>query len=222
MSELSFGRDGAQRFRCALSASETARIIATLPEQGEAAGLRLTGIAPPDGVIAQDGPLQRIAAALIGKGARPVRAVLFDKTTAGNWSLPWHQDRTVVVRERHDTPEYGPWSVKTGLLHVAPPIRILEGMATLRLHLDDVDADNAPLLISPGSHRLGRLNEAEIPAVVARLGTHACLADTGDVWAYSTPILHASKAVARPGRRRVLQLDFANRPLDGLLEWLGV
>lgn len=96
-------------------------------------------------------------------------------------------------------------------------------MVTLRVHLDDVPADNAPLLIAPGSHRLGLVSEPEIDAAVARCGTHACLAARGDVWAYATPILHASAAAASGrGRRRVLQVGYAARSLDDPLEWLGV
>lgn len=188
----------------------------------DVAGLRLTGLSALDALIDRGGPAQKIAASHIGAGAAPVRALLFDKTGRTNWSLPWHQDRTIVVRSRHGTPGYGPWSIKAGLLHVAPPFSVLERMATLRVHLDDVDEDNAPLLISPGSHRLGRVAEAEIPAVVERLGAFSCLAQAGDIWAYSTPVLHASEIAAKPRRRRVLQLDYANFPLDDPLEWLGL
>ena len=95
-------------------------------------------------------------------------------------------------------------------------------MVTLRVHLDDVTPDNAPLLIAPGSHRLGRRAEARIEEAVRACGTLACTAAAGDIWLYATPILHASRAAARPRRRRVLQLDYAARELPGGLEWLGV
>lgn len=55
-----------------------------------------------------------------------------------------------MVRERRHVPGYGPWTVKDGLLHVAPPFEILAGMVTLRVHLDPVPVTNAPLLIAPG------------------------------------------------------------------------
>lgn len=188
----------------------------------DVAGVRLDSLSELGALLGDDGPVQRVAARHIGKGAFPVRALLFDKTEQKNWSLAWHQDRTIVVRSRHETSGYGPWSTKAGLLHVAPPFRVLERMATLRVHLDDVDQDNAPLMISAGSHRLGRIAEAEVPAVVERLGAFACLAKAGDVWAYSTPVLHSSDAAAKPRRRRVLQLDYANFRLDDPLEWHGL
>jgi len=151
-----------------------------------------------------------------------VRAILFDKHRDANWSLAWHQDRTVVVRRRIDVPGYGPWTVKAGLQHVAPPFALLERMVTLRVHIDPVLPGNAPLLIAPGSHKLGRIAEADIDAVAASCGQMACLAGRGDIWAYATPILHASDVARAPGRRRVLQIDYSADELDGGLEWLGV
>ncbi len=93
---------------------------------------------------------------------------------------------------------------------------------TLRLHLDDTPADNAPLLIAPGSHRLGRIAEDAIAATVARCGTLACLANAGDVWCYATPILHASAAARGECHRRVLQVDYAATALPPPLVWLGL
>ena len=95
-------------------------------------------------------------------------------------------------------------------------------MTTLRVHLDPVPETNAPLLIAPGSHRLGRIPEAEVTGVVAQCGVYACLAWPGDAWLYSTPILHASEAAKAPLRRRVLQVDYAIDGLPGGLQWLGV
>ncbi|MBB6229491.1 phytanoyl-CoA dioxygenase family protein [Polymorphobacter multimanifer] len=151
-----------------------------------------------------------------------MRAVLFDKTAGTNWSLAWHQDRTICVERRKELQGFGPWTTKQGMQHVAPPFELLSRMVTLRVHLDDVPATNSPLLIAPGSHKHGRVPVGAIDAVVRQCGTYTCLADAGDVWAYATPILHASEAAAMPARRRVLQVDFAAEDLPGGLEWLGV
>ncbi|TWB75284.1 phytanoyl-CoA dioxygenase PhyH [Nitrospirillum amazonense] len=121
-----------------------------------------------------------------------------------------------------EVPGYGPWSVKDGLIHVAPPAELLAGMVTLRIHLDPVDAHNAPLLVAPGSHRLGRVAAGDVEGVVRRCGEVACLAEAGDVWLYATLILHASAAAVRPRHRRVLQVDYAADDLPGGLRWLGV
>jgi ectoine hydroxylase-related dioxygenase (phytanoyl-CoA dioxygenase family) len=159
---------------------------------------------------------------VLGRAARPVRAILFDKSAEANWSLGWHQDRTICVRERREAPGFGPWTVKRGMIHVAPPFELLARMVTVRAHFDAVPESNAPLLVAPGSHRFGRIAEGDLEEVVARCGTLACLAEAGDAWLYATPILHASRAAAAPGRRRVLQVDYAAEALPHGLDWLGV
>ncbi|MBB6426286.1 phytanoyl-CoA dioxygenase family protein [Sphingopyxis sp. JAI128] len=186
------------------------------------AGIRLHGIEALRPLLGIEGQIGTVAASIIGPNSRAVRAILFDKTAETNWSLGWHQDRTICVRERVDMAGYGPWTVKSGMQHVAPPFDLLSRMVTLRVHLDDVSENNAPLMIVPGSHKLGRIPEVEIDAVVSRLGQQLCLAETGDIWAYATPIVHGSKAATRPERRRVLQIDFSGDDLPGDLDWLGV
>jgi ectoine hydroxylase-related dioxygenase (phytanoyl-CoA dioxygenase family) len=151
-----------------------------------------------------------------------VRAVLFDKSAHNNWVVPWHQDRTIAVRQPGDVPGYGPWSRKNGTWHVEPPFEITARMVTLRAHLDDCDQDNAPLLYVPGSHRIGKL-PAKPVADFARMHGHAVsLAKTGDVWAYATAIVHASEAALNPARRRVLQMDYSADELPNELEWAGI
>lgn len=173
-------------------------------------------------MVSVGSPVGEIVAQNLSADAEPVRAILFDKTEATNWGLAWHQDRVIAVRERWEVEGFGPWTRKHGALHVAPPFDLLSGMLTLRIHIDPVPQSNAPLLIAPGSHCLGRVPEDQVPEVVARLGIRSCLANAGDVWAYSTPILHASERAERPTHRRVLQVDYAVGELPGGLEWLGV
>lgn len=185
-------------------------------------GARLSGIDGLRPLLTAAGMIGSIAASVLGPGCHPVRALLLDKSPAANWALGWHQDRTVAVTGRVDTPGFANWNVKAGLLHVEPPWTVIAGMVTLRVHIDAAPAGNAPLLIAPGSHRLGRVPETAIADAVARLGTAACLAEAGDVWVYSTPILHASERATAGGRRRVLQVDYAAEALPNGLEWLGV
>lgn len=186
-----------------------------------AGGTRLYGVSALWTLLGS-GPIRAVATRYIGHAAQPVRAILFDKTPGANWSLGWHQDRTIAVRERRDARGFGPWTVKQGILHVAPPFAVIEAMVTLRIHLDDVPADNAPLLVAPGSHRLGLVAEHDVATAVARCGTAACLVAAGDVWAYATPILHASAASTGAEHRRVLQVDYAAAGLPEGLLWLGV
>jgi hypothetical protein len=159
------------------------------------------------------------AATMVGDNARPVRALLFDKHDGSNWGLGWHQDRTIEVAERVEADGFGPFTVKQGRLHVAPPISVIEHMLTVRIHVDAVDADNGPLVVIPGSHRLGYIAEDTIGSIVEARGEYACFADAGEVWFYSTPILHRSSRAAPSRRRRVLQIDYAHDPLPGGLRW---
>jgi len=220
---MTFHRDGAQRYRSALDAVALSGIeTATSRRPVERAGLRLFGIAALDPHLRIDGAIGAIAGSVLGARARPVRALLLDKTPHANWKVGWHQDRTIAVRRRLEIGGYGPWTTKDGVQHVEPPFDLLAGMVTLRIHLDDVGADNSPLLIAPGSHRFGRIAQSDVRSVVEKCGVSACLADAGDVWLYATLIVHASDAAARPARRRVLQIDYCACELPGGLEWLGV
>jgi hypothetical protein len=220
---LRFDPDGAERFANLLTSSErTVAAELAFAADPARAGKRLVGDTRVQHLTAPDSAMQRIACTIIGDGAFPVRALLFDKTPANNWPLGWHQDRTIAIKARADLPGFGPFTVKDGILHVQPPADILAGMATLRLHLDDTDDDNAPLKVAPGSHRLGMIPVAEVDSVVARMGQISCLAGRGDIWAYRTLILHASDPARRPRRRRVLQVDFASCDLPAPLDWLGV
>ncbi|MGH6751607.1 MAG: phytanoyl-CoA dioxygenase family protein, partial [Bradyrhizobium sp.] len=181
-----FAEVGALRLRAALDASELQGLLDSVvnlsPDQ---AGIRLHGIAAVRRFLVPSGPVWKVAAAVLGEACHPVRTILFDKTASTNWGLPWHQDRTIAVVERVEVAGYGPWTVKSGLAHVAPPFDLLAGMVTLRVHLDPVPEANAPLLIAPGSHRLGLIPERQVKTVVEKCGTAVCLAEAGDIWLYS-------------------------------------
>jgi hypothetical protein len=220
---LDFANHGAELIPGALTETEVAGVLSALAGQpSDQAGVRLFDIAPLRALLAADGTLGRIAARRMSGTLRPVRAILFDKTEATNWSLGWHQDRVIAVKNRNEVEGFGPWTRKHGTLHVAPPVEVFSKMTTLRLHLDPTPLENAPLLIAPGSHRLGRIAVTDVPSVVADCGVFTCLADRGDVWLYATPILHASEASKVPLRRRVLQVDYAMDDLPGGLEWAGI
>ncbi|MBB4099739.1 phytanoyl-CoA dioxygenase family protein [Sphingomonas kyeonggiensis] len=213
---LSLNEDGAAHLPGAAAPFLGALSALAEGQPADRAGLRLHGVPGLVELLDPD------ALGALVPGMRPVRAILFDKSPGTNWALGWHQDRTIAVRERREAPGFGPWSIKQGMFHVEPPFALIESMRTIRVHLDPVPEDNAPLLIAPGSHRLGRIPETELAAVVERRGTAACLAEAGDVWLCATPIVHASAASSGARHRRVLQVDFSAEMLPHGLEWLGV
>lgn len=143
------------------------------------------------------------------RAARLVRAVAFDKSPEANWFVPWHQDRTIAVRVKADTPGFEAWTRKDGVDHVEPPVAVLEHMVTLRIHLDDCDEDDGPLEVLSGSHRRGRLDKAAIGDLVERTPGTLCLALRGDILAMSPLTIHRSQRARRPRTRRILHLDWA-------------
>ncbi len=216
---LSLRRDGAQHFPNALGPKERATLERALTLDRGRPGARLSpGNGLPELLCSADA----IAASFLGSTSKPVSAILFDKNPALNWSLGWHQDRTIAVRARLEMDGFGAWTVKSGIVHVEPPFALLERMLTLRIHLDAAGPDNAPLLVVRGSHLAGRIAEPDISGIAGSDDAFACLAEAGDIWAYSATILHASTRSRAPARRRVLQISYSEDDLPGGLEWLGV
>jgi hypothetical protein len=163
-----------------------------------------------------DGPaLRSLVRPILGPAARVVRGLLFDKTLNANWKVPWHQDRSIAVTERIEVPGYGPWSTKAGIVHVQPPVRILQSMLTVRISLDDCGPQNGPLQVLPGSHAYGVLSDDQIRALRARTEPVSCTLAAGGVLLMRPLLLHASKSANAAGHRRVIHLEFAACELAG-------
>ena len=163
--------------------------------------------------------IRAIVNQVLGENAFVVRATLFDKIEASNWKVPWHQDVTIAVIERHDVLEYGPWSTKAGVTHVQPPSEVLERMVTVRVHLDACPASNGALRVIPGTHRLGKLNQNHVDEHVYEAHAICCEAAAGEALVMRPLLLHASSAAEHPGHRRVLHFDYAIGEIAAGLEW---
>lgn len=149
----------------------------------------------------------------------PVRGIYFDKRPETNWLVAWHQDLTLALKERVEVPGFGPWSVKERVPHVQPPVALLEQMLTVRLHLDNADADNGALRILPGTHQLGRLNAEAINKCRETHAEVLCTAKAGDALLMRPLLLHASSRSTSDRRRRVLHIEFAGFSLPQPLDW---
>jgi Phytanoyl-CoA dioxygenase (PhyH) len=154
-------------------------------------------------------PMPELLHRLLGPVYGLVRVLYFDKPPERSWSLPWHKDLTIAVRDNrrpsrlfeHPTP-------KAGVPHVEAPTELLEGMVTLRLHLDAVTEENGPLLVLPGSHGTGR------ELVCTGFVPHKVLCGRGSVLVMR-PLLAHSSVNAHPEtrrHRRILHLEFAASP----------
>jgi hypothetical protein len=169
--------------------------------------------------VSPRGVLGELASSLTARQMKPVRILFFDKTPDSNWAVPWHQDRTIAVKERHDVPGFGPWTVKDGTVHVAPPVELLEAMVTLRLFVDDCDNNNGPLEVACGSHRFGRIAAAEVKTIASTSRIFMGTGLAGDVLVMKLLAVHSSKRAASPTHRRVLHVDYASTDLPSPLEW---
>jgi ectoine hydroxylase-related dioxygenase (phytanoyl-CoA dioxygenase family) len=163
--------------------------------------------------------VRRVVETALGRDSFAVRGLLFDKTHEANWKVAWHQDLTVAVRERHEVPGFGPWSEKAGIAHVQAPAEILEQMLAVRVHLDDCGTQNGPLRVLPGSHRYGKLNSDQIERWRADVTAVECTASRGSMVPFRPLLLHSSSQALKPGRRRVMHLEFACADLPLGLKW---
>ena len=187
---------------------------------GKLGGLRnLIRLHPAVAKLASSATIKEILSPRTGRGVFPVRALFFDKTPDANWSVTWHQDLSIAVAGKIETKGFGGWSVKEGVTHVQPPREILEGMITLRLHLDDCSADNGALKVIPGSHRHGKLDATEIAKWTREYPVVTCEIPRGSALLMRPLILHSSSAAQNPSHRRVLHIEYATDSLPNGLKW---
>ena len=169
--------------------------------------------------VAAEPSVVSIAEDWLGGVPTLVRALFFDKTRERNWSVGWHQDRTVALSRRVHLPGWAPWTRKDGVDHVQPPRAVLEQMVTIRLQIDDADEEGGCLLVVPQSQKLGILKEAEIHEAVAAATPRACVARAGDALVMRPLILHASLKSRRLGHRRVVHLEYSSYELPEAVSW---
>lgn len=169
--------------------------------------------------LAHSEALLGCAQSYLGQPANLVRAILFDKTSENNWFVTWHQDKTVAVTQQFDSPEWTAWSVKEGVLHVQPPLSVLNTMVTIRIHLDDCFSDNGGLKIIPTSHMLGIVNQADIPSIVKANTIYPIKAPALSALIMRPHLLHASSKSVNPNRRRILHLEYSSFELSKGVCW---
>jgi ectoine hydroxylase-related dioxygenase (phytanoyl-CoA dioxygenase family) len=181
----------------------------------------LLNLLPEVQKFSQSSVVSQIAEKFLGKNAKVVRAIYFDKTSEANWKVPWHQDLTIAVKEKIESKNFSAWTRKSEIHHVQPPIEILEKMLTLRFHLDDANETNGALKVIPKSHRNGRLSADEIKSLRQANETHLCSVKKGDCLIMRPLILHSSSAGSNPKNRRVIHFEFSAEELPNGLNWYG-
>jgi ectoine hydroxylase-related dioxygenase (phytanoyl-CoA dioxygenase family) len=182
------------------------------------AGIRHALRYPEIAELAQDQRLIELASEMLGENSFPYRATLFDKSPRANWLVVWHQDTSLPLVERFDTPGWGPWSVKEGVIYAHAPATALSRIIALRVHLDDSTEENGPLRVLPGTHQLGVLTDEQIEQQEKQVRFVSCTALRGDILAMRPLIIHSSCKARRNSPRRVLHIEYARhrKIADGL------
>jgi ectoine hydroxylase-related dioxygenase (phytanoyl-CoA dioxygenase family) len=204
-------RDGRVWVRDALDASSLA-LLDVACNTGDGPGRRLL-LDPPEALNA----LARRSL----PNARPVRIIAFNKTEADNWTLPWHQDRVVALRERVETPGFTNWTNKASIWHAEPPIELLERMLFARIHLDPADTENGCLQLALGTHTRGKIAATDAEAIALASPIEDCVAQRGDVLFAKALILHRSSPSRTSASRRAVRIDYCAEELPPQLEWLA-
>jgi ectoine hydroxylase-related dioxygenase (phytanoyl-CoA dioxygenase family) len=123
-----------------------------------------------------------MAKEVIGDNAFPYRATLFDKSADANWLVVWHQDTALPLKEQHDVPGWGPWSVKNGIKYAHAPAGALEQVLAVRVHLNDSTSENGPLRVLPGTHNRGVLTDDAIHELTEQIEAEELVVDRGGVF----------------------------------------
>ena len=148
---------------------------------------------------------------------RIVRVTSFNKTKDRTWSLPWHQDRVIQVKARHDVEGFKNWTKKADVWHCEAPEAVLRNMVFLRVNIDDNTYANGVMEIA--NRKLGVIDARNVAAAVQASPLEKCIANAGDVLALRFLTLHRSNIASEPVSRRVLRLDLAFDDLPKPLEW---
>jgi len=195
-----------------LSSQETQRLIDDLEQSAlrrSKAGVRHTLKHPSVSALAQEPRLLHIAQEILGGQAFAFRATLFDKSPRSNWLIVWHQDTALPLRERRETPGWGPWSVKDGVVYAHAPASALCRVVALRIHLDTSTANNGPLRVLSGTHTQGVLTDDAIEQLSQQIEPTDCLVPQGGVLAMRPLLVHASSKLQLEIPRRVLHIEYA-------------
>jgi len=154
------------------------------------------------------------------KGAdTAIQCTYFSKSPARNWLVSLHQDLSIPVKEHLPKSPCSAWSEKEGAWFCQPPVELLSRLVAIRVHLDDSTAENGPLRVVPGSHRLGRMSPEDAIEHRRRLGEVSCAVPRRGTLTMRPLLLHASSKSSVDTPRRVLHFVFGPAQLPWGLRW---
>jgi ectoine hydroxylase-related dioxygenase (phytanoyl-CoA dioxygenase family) len=202
------------------NAPAIAHYRAVLDAAAQCAGIReLFAAVPETRELVNAANLAALIAPIVGADARIVRALLFNKSRAANWRVPWHQDLFVATASMANVPGFSAWTLKHGVHHARAPREVLERMLAIRIHIDDSNEADGPLRVLPGTHRHGVLDGLHIEQLSRHVTPSVCIASSGSVLLMRPLLLHASSPARSPAHRRVVHLEVADCELPRPLQW---
>jgi hypothetical protein len=197
-----------------LDPAETSQLLRTLEASPlttrSRAGARHLMKHPAVSDVANDPRLSAIATGFLGSSTVPFRATLFDKTTARNWLVPWHQDTALPLQERRDVPGWGPWSTKAGITYAHAPGDGAVSRRGSTPALRRFASGQRALRVLPGTHALVVLSEADTERLVREISPVDCLVPSGGIIAMRPLILHASSKADIDHPRKVLRIEYVD------------
>nr|WP_196782934.1 MULTISPECIES: phytanoyl-CoA dioxygenase family protein [Chryseobacterium] len=154
---------------------------------------------------------------IFGEKYIAVKSIYFDKPETSNWYVAYHQDLTISVDKKLELDGFGPWTTKKNQFAVQPPLKILENIFTIRIHLDDTDENNGALKVVPRSHAKGIYRPETIDWATET--EEICSVKKGGIMIMKPLILHGSNRTNDGRRRRVIHIEFSDMELPEELRW---
>ena len=148
-----------------------------------------------------------------------VQCTFFNKSSDNNWSVAYHQDRSIPVASNESAIDWPGWSQKEGMTFVQGTDELLAQMLAVRLHVDDCTERNGPLRVFPDSHRAGTLSSPEIIELRQSSNYQQLMVKKGGVVAMRPLLLHASSKSHVVENRRVLHFLFGPIVIPTGLKW---
>ena len=172
--------------------------------------------------LASSSPLLGVAKEILGEHAKPIRSVFFDKVPEANWNVAWHQDTSIVVKEKIEMSGFNKWREKEGVPHVEPPEKYLSSILTLRIHLDPTNLKNGVLRVVSGSHSDGRVKSDKLIEIVENSEIIDCNANPGDILLMTPLLFHSSRKAIEPNHRRIIHIEYSAMNLPKPMEWYEI
>ncbi len=152
-----------------------------------------------------------------GKTYALVKSIYFDKPPKANWTVNWHQDLTIAVKNKVNLVNFKHFLPKDDYFSVQPPDDYLLDMLTFRIHLDDCKKENGALRVVPQSHQKIQDSRDLPPSFFEN--EQVCEVKKGGLLLMKPLLWHSSRRVESKENRRVIHLEFSSLSLPADLLW---